>query len=76
MAYFCRDEARGDTAALGRAVRDELGGIDSVRAVLGLAEGSLTPAQDQAEAAELLRLAARLRAECLAAEPEPLAGAA
>jgi hypothetical protein len=76
MAYFCRDEARGDTAALGRAVRDELGGVDSVTAALGLAEGSLTPAPDQAEAAELLRLAARLRTECLAAVPQPLAGAA
>lgn len=76
MAYFCRDEARGDTAALGRAVRDELGGIESVDAVLGLAEGSLTPAPEQAEAAEMLRLAARLRADCLAPPAQPLAGAA
>jgi len=76
MAYFCRDEARGDTAALGRAVRDELGGIDSVDAVLGLAEGSLTPAPEQAEAAEMLRLAARLRADCMAPPAPPLAGAA
>jgi hypothetical protein len=76
MAYFCRDEARGDTAALGRAVRDELGGIDSVNAVLGLAEGSLTPAPEQAEAAEMLRLAARLRADCMAPPAPPLAGAA
>jgi hypothetical protein len=66
MAYFCRHEARGDTGALGRTVRDELGGIESVAGVLGLAEGTLAPAPDQVEAAEMLRLAARLRADALA----------
>jgi hypothetical protein len=66
MAHLCRDEARDDTAALGRTIRDELGGIDNIGWVLDLAEGTLTPAPDQAEAAELLRLAARLRAESLA----------
>jgi len=39
-------------------VRDELGGIDTVKAVLGLADGALCPAPDQAEAADRLRLAA------------------
>lgn len=66
LCRLCRDEARADTAALGRVVRDELGGVDSVAAVLGLASGELSPAPDQAEAADLLRLAARLRAEALA----------
>ncbi len=65
MCYFCRDEARGRTEALGREVRDELGAIDSVAVVLGLAEGTVTPAGEQAEAAALLRSAARLRHECL-----------
>jgi hypothetical protein len=66
IARFCRHEAGDDTAALGRSVRDELGGIESVAAVLELAEGACTPAPDQVEAAEMLRLAARLRHESLA----------
>ena len=65
MSFFCRHEARGDTASLGRAVRDELGGIETVATALGLAEGDLQPGDDQAEAAQLLRLAARLRRECI-----------
>jgi len=65
MCFFCRDEARGTTAALGRDIRDDLGAIDSVRAVLGLADGTLTPAVEQAEAAAMLRAAARLRRESL-----------
>jgi hypothetical protein len=60
-----RDEARDDTAALGRVVRDELGGVDSVAAVLGLADRTLSPAPEQVEAADLLRLTARLRSEAL-----------
>ncbi len=66
LCRLCRDEARDDTAALGRVVRDELGGVDTVAAVLGLVDGTLSPAPDQAEAADLLRTAARLRAEALA----------
>jgi hypothetical protein len=69
LAYLCRDEARGGTAALGRSVRDELGGVADVAGVLGLAEGTVEPADDQVEAAGLLRLAARLRAEALAVLP-------
>jgi len=37
-----------------------------VISVLGLVEGTLMPGPDQAEAAEMLRLAARLRHESLA----------
>jgi hypothetical protein len=65
LAVFCRHEATGTTAALGRSVREALGGIDTVAEVLALADGSRTPADDQTEAAALLRAAARLRAEAL-----------
>ena len=65
MCFFCRDEAGGQTAALGRSVADDLGAVPSVPMALGLADGLLTPAADQAEAAALLREAARLRRECL-----------
>jgi hypothetical protein len=67
MCFFCRDEASGLTAALGRAVADDLGAVHSVQMALGLADGTITPADDQAEAAALLREAARLRRECLGA---------
>ncbi|MFY1689639.1 hypothetical protein [Plantactinospora sp. WMMB782] len=66
LAYFCRAEARGCTAALGTSAREELGGIERVETALGLASGRLAAAEDQAEAAALLRNAARLRAELLA----------
>lgn len=66
LSRLCREEARHDTAALGRVVRDELGGVDTVTAVLGLADGTRRAAPDQAEVADLLRLAATLRNEALA----------
>jgi hypothetical protein len=65
LAVFCRHEAAGTTSALGRPVRDALGGIESVAEVLAFADGRREPAEDQAEAAALLRTAARLRAEAL-----------
>lgn len=65
MAYFCRREACGDVVTLGRTVRDDLGGVDTVHAVLELAAGTREPAPEQSEAAEVLRLTARLRAEAL-----------
>jgi hypothetical protein len=67
MCFFCRAEARGCTAALGRDAREELGGVEHVQTVLRLARGTDRPAQgsDLAEAAALLRQAARLRAEVL-----------
>jgi hypothetical protein len=70
MCYFCRDEAGGCTAALGRDTREELGGVEHVATVLRLASGDYLPAEgtDLAEAAELLRRAARLRASILGAE--------
>jgi hypothetical protein len=65
MCFFCRDESRGATASLGREVRDELGAVETVSTALGLADGTLVPADDQAEAAALLQAAALLRRECL-----------
>jgi len=65
MAKFCRGEERGSTAALGRQVCEELGGLESVAEVIGLATGARMPADDQAEQAELLRLAHRYRAAVL-----------
>ena len=81
MCFFCRDEARGCTAALGRDALDDLGGVEHVEAVLRLARADTAPpapgvdppgadgtAADTAglaEAAELLRRAARLRADVL-----------
>jgi hypothetical protein len=65
LAFFCRSEACGSTAALGKSVREDLGGVESVAEALALASGAVEPAEEQAEAAAVLRYAARLRAECL-----------
>ena len=64
MCFFCRDEARGCTAALGRDAREDLGSVEHIATVLRLARGAGAP-DDQAEAAALLRTAARLRADAL-----------
>ncbi|MFC8848670.1 MULTISPECIES: hypothetical protein [unclassified Micromonospora] len=69
LAYFCRHETRTETAALGRPVREALGGVATVAEVLALASGSDPGAPEQAEAAALLRAAARLRADALAGQP-------
>jgi hypothetical protein len=68
MAYFCRAEAResGSTDVLGRGARDELGGVESISTVLGLADGTRLPSDDQAEIAAQLRLAHRLNGEAVA----------
>ncbi|WP_433793590.1 hypothetical protein [Actinoplanes sp. CA-252034] len=65
LSVYCRNEAAGSTAALGRTVREALGGIDSVDEVLALAEGRREPTPDQAEAAAMLQAALRLRTEAL-----------
>ncbi|MBT8225022.1 MAG: hypothetical protein KJO75_05925 [Dactylosporangium sp.] len=65
LATFCRDRARATTGCLGRGVREQLGGIDGVADVAGLAAGTRLPAAGQTEAGELLRAAGRLRAEVL-----------
>ncbi|WP_433375291.1 hypothetical protein ACQPZX_05660 [Actinoplanes sp. CA-142083] len=64
MSVYCRDEASGSTAALGRSVREALGGVEEISAVLALAGGAAAE-PSQAEAAALLRQAARLRDEAL-----------
>ncbi|WP_433285442.1 hypothetical protein [Micromonospora sp. CA-244673] len=69
LAYFCRQEARGHTGALGRPVREALGGVAEVADVLALAAGERAPEPEQAEAAALLHAAARLRADALAGNP-------
>jgi hypothetical protein len=76
MAFHCRAEARAVSAAdaLGRSVRDSLGGIESISEALAVADGRST-SDDQHEAARLLRAAARAYDEALrvaprAAEPE------
>jgi hypothetical protein len=68
LAAFCRAKARATTAALGRTVREDLGGIESVETVLGLAAGRLRPEGPDAEAAALLRTAALLREQALRPE--------
>jgi hypothetical protein len=64
MCFFCRDEARGSTACLGREVHDELGAVGMISTVIALADGTLDPSDEQAEAAGILRTVARLRREC------------
>jgi hypothetical protein len=83
LSMFCRHQAAGTTAALGRPVREALGGIATVAEVLDLAAGRYLPVpgpldgaendarsaherEDRADAAAMLRTAARLRAEALA----------
>jgi len=65
MSVYCRTEAAGTTGALGRPVRDALGGIESIADALALADGTREPAAGQTEAAALLRAARRLRDEAL-----------
>jgi hypothetical protein len=69
LCRFCRQECRGTTAALGRAVRDDLGGVDYVTTALRLAAAEAEPAAEDAETAGLLAAAMRLRAECLGESP-------
>jgi hypothetical protein len=59
MGFFCRGESAGCTATLGIGVREELGGVETVAEALALAHGERLPADDQAEAAAMLRAAAR-----------------
>jgi hypothetical protein len=67
MCFFCRDEAAGQTATLGKQAREDLGGIEHVATVLSVARGTLEPepGSDLAEAATLLRSAAAIRADIL-----------
>jgi hypothetical protein len=62
LCYLCRDEARGTTGALGKPVREDLGGIEYLKQVLDLASGR-EPPPDRAEVAAQLVKAASLRAD-------------
>jgi hypothetical protein len=67
LAGVCRDEARGMVPILGRTVREDLGGIDSISDAVALAAGRIAPTADQQQAAEILRTAYGLRQHCLEA---------
>jgi hypothetical protein len=71
MCFLCRDEASGTTGALGKSVREEAGGIESVARVLRYAyEKDPYPVpEDLAEAAAILRRAATLRRSSLGDTP-------
>lgn len=66
LGFFCRREASGRTATLGAAVREQLGGVETVAAALGIAVGTEPVADDQAEVAAALRTTARIYADALA----------
>lgn len=66
LCFLCRDEARGSTGALGKPVREDLGGIEYTRAVLALARGA-SPPREREEVAVQLRNAALLREQILGA---------
>jgi hypothetical protein len=66
LARFCRNECRGTLRSMGRAVAEDLGGVDTVTMALGLARGELIPAPEQEEATALLRLAWAMREESAA----------
>jgi hypothetical protein len=67
MCYFCRDEADGATGALGKSVREDLGGIEYVGRALQFARAEVPVPAEMAEAAAVLRRAAVLRGAILAA---------
>lgn len=64
LCFLCRDEAKGTTGALGKSVREDLGGIEHVATVLDLARGA-SQGPDREEVAAQLRQAARLREQIL-----------
>jgi hypothetical protein len=64
LCFACRDEAAGSTGALGRSVREDLGGIEYNAQALALARGQL-PSAERAEIAALLLRAAQLREQLL-----------
>ena len=67
LCFLCRDEAAGTTGALGKPVREDLGGIEYAAQALSLARGDL-PAPERAEIAAQLLRAAQLREQVLGAE--------
>lgn len=64
LCFACREEAKGSTGALGKSVREDLGGIEYVQQALSLARGQLPPPERAEIAVQLLR-AAQLREQLL-----------
>jgi hypothetical protein len=64
LCFLCREEAAAATGALGKDVREDLGGIEYVAQALELARGGI-PSQEQAEVAVQLMRAAALRERIL-----------
>jgi hypothetical protein len=64
LCFACREEATGTTGALGKSVREDLGGIEYNAQALALARGQFPPA-DRAEIAVQLLRAALLREQLL-----------
>jgi hypothetical protein len=64
LCFLCREEAAATTGALGKDVREDLGGIEYVAKALDLARGGI-PSQEQAEVAVQLMRAAGLREQVL-----------
>jgi hypothetical protein len=62
LCFVCRDEARayGDTGALGKSVREDLGGIETIPQALGLARGALSAAPEREEISVKLKHAAQI----------------
>lgn len=67
LCFLCRDEAAGTTGALGKSVRADLGGVEHIGQVLGLASGALLPSPEREEIAVQLTRGARLRERLLRA---------
>ncbi|WP_069885928.1 hypothetical protein [Streptomyces luteocolor] len=65
LAYVCRSEARdeGLIDVLGSDIRDDLGGVDHIGTALRIADGTRTPADDQADLAAALRHAHAVRTQ-------------
>ncbi|MEV0850576.1 hypothetical protein AB0J21_32800 [Streptomyces sp. NPDC049954] len=65
LAFHCRNEARNQSKieTLGTAVRDDLGGIDTLSTALALTDGRLHPARDQRDITQALRHAQRIHEE-------------
>jgi hypothetical protein len=64
LCFLCRHEAHGSTGALGKSVREDLGGIEYASQALALARGQ-QPSPDREEVASQLRRAATLRQQVL-----------
>jgi hypothetical protein len=70
LCFACRDEAQGSTGALGKSVREDLGGIEYTAQALSLARGTLPPPAQAEIAVQLLR-AAQLREQLLGEVSSP-----